>query len=141
MTTLFDPIEEAIAAIARGEIVVVADDEYRENEGDLIMAADAATPEAIAFFVRHTSGVICVGLTGERCDDLGLTPMVVATRTPSRTAPHSPSPSTSPRARRPASRPRTARRHCEHSPTPPSVRTRSTGPGTSSRCGPGPAGC
>ncbi len=42
------------------------------------MAADAVTPEAIAFFVRHTSGVICVGLTGERCDELGLTPMVVA---------------------------------------------------------------
>jgi 3,4-dihydroxy 2-butanone 4-phosphate synthase/GTP cyclohydrolase II len=76
-STLFDPIEDAIAAIARGEIVVVADDEDRENEGDLIMAADAATPEAIAFFVRHTSGVICVGLTGERCDDLGLTPMVM----------------------------------------------------------------
>jgi 3,4-dihydroxy 2-butanone 4-phosphate synthase/GTP cyclohydrolase II len=76
--TLFDPIEDAIAAIARGEIVVVADDEDRENEGDLIMAADAATPEAIAFFVRHTSGVICVGLTGERCDDLDLTPMVRA---------------------------------------------------------------
>jgi 3,4-dihydroxy 2-butanone 4-phosphate synthase / GTP cyclohydrolase II len=73
----FDPIEAAIAAVARGEIVVVADDEDRENEGDLIMAADAATPEAIAFFVRHTSGVICVGLTGERCDDLGLEPMVV----------------------------------------------------------------
>ena len=77
-TTIFDPIEDAIAAIARGEIVVVADDEDRENEGDLIMAADAATPEAIAFFVRHTSGVICVGLTGERCDDLDLTPMVLA---------------------------------------------------------------
>ena len=74
----FDPIEDAIAAIGRGEIVVVADDEDRENEGDLIMAADAATPEAIAFFVRHTSGVVCVGLTGERCDDLDLTPMVVA---------------------------------------------------------------
>ena len=78
MSTLFDPIDDAIAAIARGEIVVVADDEDRENEGDLIMAADAATPEAIAFFVRHTSGVICVGLTGERCDELDLTPMVTA---------------------------------------------------------------
>jgi 3,4-dihydroxy 2-butanone 4-phosphate synthase/GTP cyclohydrolase II len=80
MSIVFDPIEDAIAAVARGEIVVVADDEGRENEGDLIMAADAATPEAIAFFVRHTSGVICVGLTGERCDDLDLTPMVVSNR-------------------------------------------------------------
>lgn len=80
MTSMFDPIEDAIAAIARGEIVVVADDEDRENEGDLIMAADAATPETIAFFVRHTSGVICVGLTGERCDELGLQAMVMASQ-------------------------------------------------------------
>jgi len=80
VSSMFDPIEDAIAAIARGEIVVVADDEERENEGDLIMAADAATPEAIAFFVRHTSGVICVGLTGDRCDDLDLAPMVVPSR-------------------------------------------------------------
>ncbi|HUF99545.1 MAG TPA: bifunctional 3,4-dihydroxy-2-butanone-4-phosphate synthase/GTP cyclohydrolase II [Ilumatobacter sp.] len=76
--TVFDPIGEAIAAIARGEIVVVADDEDRENEGDLIMAADLATEEQIAFFVRHTSGVICVGLTGERCDELQLPLMVSA---------------------------------------------------------------
>ncbi|MGD9792717.1 MAG: 3,4-dihydroxy-2-butanone-4-phosphate synthase [Acidimicrobiia bacterium] len=76
MTNPFDPIEDAIAAVARGEIVVVADDEDRENEGDLIMAADAATAEKIAFFVRHTSGVICVGLPGERCDELHLPLMV-----------------------------------------------------------------
>ncbi|MFZ9041816.1 MAG: bifunctional 3,4-dihydroxy-2-butanone-4-phosphate synthase/GTP cyclohydrolase II [Ilumatobacteraceae bacterium] len=74
--SVFDPVEDAIAAIGRGEIVVVADDEDRENEGDLIMAADLATPERIAFFVRHTSGVICVGLTGERCDQLQLPLMV-----------------------------------------------------------------
>ena len=59
-------IEEAVAAIGRGEIVVVVDDEDRENEGDLIMAAEFATPEAIAFFLRHTSGVICATLTSER---------------------------------------------------------------------------
>lgn len=76
-TVRFDPIDAAIAAIGRGEIVVVADDEHRENEGDLIMAADLATPEAIAFFVRHTSGVICVGLTGGRCAELDLPQMVV----------------------------------------------------------------
>lgn len=72
----FDAIEDAIAVIAAGGIVVVADDEDRENEGDLIMAADAATEEALTFFVRHTSGVICVGLTPERCDELRLPLMV-----------------------------------------------------------------
>jgi 3,4-dihydroxy 2-butanone 4-phosphate synthase/GTP cyclohydrolase II len=71
-----DEVSEAIAAIAAGGIVVVADDEDRENEGDLIMAADAATPEAIGFFVRYTSGVICSALTGERCADLRLPLMV-----------------------------------------------------------------
>jgi 3,4-dihydroxy 2-butanone 4-phosphate synthase / GTP cyclohydrolase II len=72
----FDPIEEAIAAIALGGIVVVADDEERENEGDLIMAADSVTEEQLAFVVRHTSGLICVGLSGERCDELHLPLMV-----------------------------------------------------------------
>ncbi len=72
----FDSIEVALAHLAAGGIVVVADDENRENEGDLIMAADAATPEAIAFFVRHTSGVICAALPGETCDALELPLMV-----------------------------------------------------------------
>jgi 3,4-dihydroxy 2-butanone 4-phosphate synthase/GTP cyclohydrolase II len=72
----FASIEDAVAAIARGEIVVVVDDEDRENEGDLIMAAEAATPEKIAFFVRHTSGVICAPLLGERLDELDVPLMV-----------------------------------------------------------------
>ena len=72
----FATIPEAVAAIARGEIVVVVDDEDRENEGDLIMAAEFATPDKIAFFVRHTSGVICVPLTGERLDELDVPLMV-----------------------------------------------------------------
>jgi len=75
-TSMFDPIESALLAIAAGGIVVVADDEDRENEGDLIMAADAATPEALAFFIRHTSGVVCAALPGERCDSLELPLMV-----------------------------------------------------------------
>ncbi len=75
-TVEFDPIERAIEVIAAGGIVLVADDEDRENEGDLIMAADAATTDAIAFFIRHTSGLICVGMTGERCDALRLPLMV-----------------------------------------------------------------
>ena len=52
-------VAEAIAAIAAGELVVVVDDDDRENEGDLIMAASKATPEQIAFMIRHTSGIIC----------------------------------------------------------------------------------
>ncbi|MDP9405793.1 MAG: bifunctional 3,4-dihydroxy-2-butanone-4-phosphate synthase/GTP cyclohydrolase II [Actinomycetota bacterium] len=83
---MFAPIEDAIAAIARGEIVVVVDDADRENEGDLIMAADAATPEAIAFFVRHTSGVICMPMTGARLDQLEIPLMVMANTESHRTA-------------------------------------------------------
>ncbi|HEY6530846.1 MAG TPA: bifunctional 3,4-dihydroxy-2-butanone-4-phosphate synthase/GTP cyclohydrolase II [Acidimicrobiales bacterium] len=72
----FATIPEAVAAVGRGEIVVVVDDEDRENEGDLIMAAESATPETIAFFVRHTSGVICAPLTGDRLDELEIPLMV-----------------------------------------------------------------
>lgn len=75
-TSPFAPIEEIVAAIGRGEMVVMVDDEDRENEGDLIMAAQFATPEKIAFIVRHTSGVVVAPLTGERCDDLRLPLMV-----------------------------------------------------------------
>jgi 3,4-dihydroxy 2-butanone 4-phosphate synthase/GTP cyclohydrolase II len=76
----FSTVEDAIAAVSRGEIVVVVDDEDRENEGDLIMAADAVTPEKIAFFLAHTSGLICVPLTPERVEQLDLQ-MMVATNT------------------------------------------------------------
>jgi 3,4-dihydroxy 2-butanone 4-phosphate synthase/GTP cyclohydrolase II len=69
-------IEDALAALARGEMVVVVDDENRENEGDLILAAELATPASIAFMVRHTSGMLCVGLPGERLDHLDLPLMV-----------------------------------------------------------------
>ena len=82
----FATIPDAIAAIARGEIIVVVDDEDRENEGDLIMAAEASTPEKIAFFVRHTSGVICAPVTSERCDQLDLPPMVANNTESHRTA-------------------------------------------------------
>jgi 3,4-dihydroxy 2-butanone 4-phosphate synthase/GTP cyclohydrolase II len=84
--TSFASVPDAVAAIAAGGMVVVVDDADRENEGDLIMAAEAATPETIAFFVRHTSGVICTPMPGERLDELDL-PMMVATNTaPYRTA-------------------------------------------------------
>ena len=75
-TSTFASIEDAIAAIGRGEIVIVVDDEDRENEGDLIMAAEFATPESIAFFIRHTSGFICTAITSERARHLELDPMV-----------------------------------------------------------------
>ncbi len=71
------PVEEAVAAIARGEIVVVVDDEDRENEGDLIIAAEKITPEKMAFMVRYTSGVICLPMEGDRLDDLNI-PLMVA---------------------------------------------------------------
>src|SRR5438270_7651586 len=82
----FAKVEDVIAAFGRGEIVVVVDDAHRENEGDLIMAAEAATPEKIAFFLSHTSGVICMPMMGERLDELDLPPMVVDNTESNRTA-------------------------------------------------------
>ncbi len=71
----FAGIERAIADVAAGRPVIVVDDEERENEGDLILAAAWATPELLAFMVRYTSGYICVALTGDDCDRLELPPM------------------------------------------------------------------
>jgi 3,4-dihydroxy 2-butanone 4-phosphate synthase / GTP cyclohydrolase II len=82
MKMSLDKVSEAIAAIAAGEIVVVVDDATRENEGDLILAAEAATPEKIAFMIRHTSGVLCATLPGERLRELAL-PLMVADNTES----------------------------------------------------------
>jgi 3,4-dihydroxy 2-butanone 4-phosphate synthase/GTP cyclohydrolase II len=79
-------VDQAIAAIARGELVVVADDASRENEGDLILAAEKATPEALAFMIRHTSGVVCVSLPPERLDHLQLPLMVAENNESHRTA-------------------------------------------------------
>ncbi|MFY1671710.1 bifunctional 3,4-dihydroxy-2-butanone-4-phosphate synthase/GTP cyclohydrolase II [Plantactinospora sp. WMMB334] len=75
MSSEFGTIEQALADIAAGRPVVVVDDEDRENEGDLIFAAERATPELVAFMVRHTSGYICVPLTEQECDRLELPPM------------------------------------------------------------------
>src|ERR1039457_6215660 len=71
-TTPFATIEEAIEEIRQGEMVVVCDDEDRENEGDLTLAAQFATPEAINFMAKEGRGLICLSLTPERCDELGL---------------------------------------------------------------------
>lgn len=72
----FDSIASALEDIAAGRLVVVLDSEDRENEGDLIGAADRITTEACAFLVRHTSGVVCVGMPGPELDRLGLPLMV-----------------------------------------------------------------
>jgi 3,4-dihydroxy 2-butanone 4-phosphate synthase / GTP cyclohydrolase II len=76
--TRFATVPEAVAAVAAGEMVVVVDDADRENEGDLVLAAEAVTPEKIAFYVRHTSGVIVMPMLGERLDELDLPLMVPA---------------------------------------------------------------
>jgi len=68
-------VREALAAVATGKPVVVVDDADRENEGDLIFAASRATPQLVAFTVRHTSGFLCVALPGDSCDRLDLPPM------------------------------------------------------------------
>jgi 3,4-dihydroxy 2-butanone 4-phosphate synthase / GTP cyclohydrolase II len=75
MTLVLDPVERAVSDIAAGKAVVVIDDEDRENEGDLIFAAELATPELIAFMVRYTSGYICVPLSEANADRLDLPPM------------------------------------------------------------------
>jgi 3,4-dihydroxy 2-butanone 4-phosphate synthase/GTP cyclohydrolase II len=79
-------IDDAIAAFARGEIVIVTDDDDRENEGDLVLAAVHATPEKLAFIVRHTSGIVCTPITAERAAQLRLDPMVRDNNSPQQTA-------------------------------------------------------
>jgi 3,4-dihydroxy 2-butanone 4-phosphate synthase/GTP cyclohydrolase II len=79
-------IEEAVARVAQGDPVVVLDDSDRENEGDLIFAAERATPALTSFLLRHTSGVVCVALSASRCDALQLPPMVARPEDPHRTA-------------------------------------------------------
>ncbi|MEU2254880.1 bifunctional 3,4-dihydroxy-2-butanone-4-phosphate synthase/GTP cyclohydrolase II [Nocardia xishanensis] len=81
-----DPVETAIAAIAAGGMAVVVDDENRENEGDLILAAELATTESIAFLVRHTSGVLCAPMAGPDLDRLLLPPMTAVNEDPKGTA-------------------------------------------------------
>src|SRR5215216_4152294 len=82
----FATIEEGIEDIRRGRMVVVCDDENRENEGDLTMAAQFATPEAINFMATHGRGLICLALTDERCHELGLNLMAAKNEAPFQTA-------------------------------------------------------
>jgi 3,4-dihydroxy 2-butanone 4-phosphate synthase/GTP cyclohydrolase II len=71
----FATVEQALADIRGGKMIIVADDEDRENEGDLICAASRVTPEVINFMIKRAGGLICLALTAERCDELGLSPM------------------------------------------------------------------
>ncbi|GAA2011756.1 3,4-dihydroxy-2-butanone-4-phosphate synthase [Brevibacterium samyangense] len=81
-----DPIDRAIAEVAAGRPIVVVDDEDRENEGDLVMAAEFATPEWMGFLIRYTSGVVCAPMTAERAAFMKLPPMVSANEDPKGTA-------------------------------------------------------
>jgi len=83
---VFAPVEEAIEEIRRGRMVVVCDDEDRENEGDLVMAAQFVTPEAINFMAKEARGLICLALTPERCEQLGLDLMAAKNESPFETA-------------------------------------------------------
>ncbi|MDR3270637.1 MAG: bifunctional 3,4-dihydroxy-2-butanone-4-phosphate synthase/GTP cyclohydrolase II [Peptococcaceae bacterium] len=86
MDYLFNRVEDVLADIQAGKMVVVVDDEDRENEGDLIMAAEKVTPEAINFMVTYARGLICVPITSERMQFLGLKPMTNYNRDPHGTA-------------------------------------------------------
>ncbi|MEX2034496.1 MAG: 3,4-dihydroxy-2-butanone-4-phosphate synthase, partial [Xanthobacteraceae bacterium] len=79
-------VETAVAAFARGEIVAVTDDDDRENEGDLFVAASLCTPEKMAFIIRNTSGIVCVPLSTDEARRLHLDPMVATNDAPLGTA-------------------------------------------------------
>ncbi|MER3424695.1 MAG: bifunctional 3,4-dihydroxy-2-butanone-4-phosphate synthase/GTP cyclohydrolase II, partial [Nitrospiraceae bacterium] len=74
MASPFDSIESAIKDIKKGQFVILVDDEDRENEGDLVMAAEKVTPQAINFMAKHARGLICLALTPERVEELQLPP-------------------------------------------------------------------
>jgi 3,4-dihydroxy 2-butanone 4-phosphate synthase/GTP cyclohydrolase II len=84
--TVFSKVEQAIEEIRQGRVLIVVDDEDRENEGDLVMAADRVTPEAVNFMAKHGRGLICAPLTGERLDELKISMMVSDNTAPMGTA-------------------------------------------------------
>src|SRR6267154_3897112 len=83
--TLFDSIEDVIKDIRAGRMVIVTDDADRENEGDLVMAAEKITPDAVNFMAMHGRGLICAPITEERAEQLGLQRMVLENRESYRT--------------------------------------------------------
>jgi len=84
--TMFNTVEDAVNAIANGEMVIVVDDADRENEGDLVMAASRATAQQVAFIIRHTSGIVCAPVTHDKARRLHLTSMVSDNDAPLQTA-------------------------------------------------------
>ena len=86
MSGAFDSVEDAIRAVAAGDLVVVVDDDDRENEGDLIMAASKATTDKVAFMIRHTSGILCTPVNEPQAQRLHLDPMVARNDAPMATA-------------------------------------------------------
>src|SRR6202162_4083858 len=81
----FDAIDDVVSDIAKGRIVIVTDDADRENEGDLVIAAEKVTPEAVNFMATHGRGLICVPISNERAEQLGLQRMVMQNREAQRT--------------------------------------------------------
>src|SRR6058998_4128073 len=79
-TFQFDTIDDVVSDIAKGRIVIVTDDADRENEGDLVMAAEKVTPDAVNFMAKHGRGLICAPLSHERAEQLGLQRMVAQNR-------------------------------------------------------------
>src|SRR5499433_2743989 len=86
MSDAHQRIQAAVAAFARGELLIVADDDDRENEGDLFVAASLCTPEKMAFIIRHTSGIVCAPLAPDEARRLHLDPMVALNDAPLGTA-------------------------------------------------------
>src|SRR5215218_5674794 len=86
MTESHQGVEEVLKAFAGGAMVVVTDDDDRENEGDLFIAASLCTPDKMAFMIRHTSGIVCAPLDGQEAKRLHLDPMVAANDAPLQTA-------------------------------------------------------
>ncbi len=86
MVDSYQSVETVLASFAAGEIVVVTDDDDRENEGDLFVAASLCTPEKMAFIIRHTSGIVCAPLSVDEAKRLHLDPMVAANDAPLGTA-------------------------------------------------------
>src|ERR1700686_1577926 len=80
VTIEFDTVDHVVRDIAAGKIVIVTDDADRENEGDLVMAAEKATPKAVNFMAMHGRGLICVPIANERAEQLGLQRMVAQNR-------------------------------------------------------------
>src|SRR6266436_3964040 len=136
-TFQFDAIDDVLSDIAKGRMVIVTDDADRENEGDLVMAAEKVTPEAVNFMATHGRGLVCVPISNERAEQLGLQRMVVQNREKHRTD----FTVSVDAARLPASARTIARRPSWRSPIRNRRQRTSTNPGMFSRCARRTAAC